>query len=136
MDDITYAILENAYKGESNRNELTSQVKDQFTPSEFETIEITIQGLFNANYIKTAPSFFGVNPDDKIILNDNYRQLFINEKLRIEKEFARQELSDKKSHIDFRNAQKVAKTYWLTFGMAVFALLISLVLLILKLIGL
>jgi hypothetical protein len=43
------------------------------------------------------------------------------------------EISKRKMKVDVKNAERIAKTYWWTFGFALVALLISLVLLVLKL---
>ena len=83
--------------------------------------------LYNAEFLNGSMQTSGLRITDEGI---EAKKVYEKTTLR-EKEIA--DLNYKKLQYDFRNAKRVYKSYWWTFGIAVAAFLISLVLLIIKL---
>ena len=68
-------------------------------------------------------------------LNEKGELLLFNYIQQTEREAEEKELQFQKLKYDVKNAKRIFKTYWVTFGIAVAGLLISLVLLIFRLVG-
>ena len=139
MDDITYTAFEIANKIETtNESDLINKVKDKFTPSRFTEIEKTIRTLFVRynGYFESIliGNIIPQNPRDKMRLTLHAKNLFLEEKYKRDSEDKRMSLEMSKLETDTFISKRIFKTYWWTFGFAVAAFLISLVLLILKII--
>jgi|ERR1035437_2488747 hypothetical protein len=136
MDEITYTVLETVHTEKLTRNELQYVIEHKFEPTKHIEVVRVIALLFNANYIiqRSLPGF-SISHSDKVYLSEDASKLFMNEKAKKEKQFEKDRLANDKLKVDLKNAKRISKTYWLTFGIAVAAFLISLVLLIIKLKG-
>lgn len=134
MDEITYTVLEIAYKENVTREQLTYEAKNIITPSQHDEVDSLIVRLFNSSYLRfyTLPGF-SINPlTDKVHLSDNARKLFVADKAKRDKQKEIEELNNRKLKVDFQNAETTLKSYPRTRLIAWASFIIAVILLLLK----
>src|ERR1044072_3535592 len=90
----------------------------------------TIQEMLNLHLLEMVNNSY-----NNIRISDYGVKVLSKQIEKERKEEIKERLAQEKLEIDYKNAKRVFKTYWWTFGFAVVGLLISLFLLFLKIAG-
>lgn len=69
---------------------------------------------------------FRINDHGKILIaQGGFRSIFEKQQSQLQKAEDKEMLEDKKLHYDVKNAERIFKTYWWSFGASILALIIS-----------